>query len=156
MEATQLTLKALHIVGVTLFLGNMIVSGFWKFKADHTRNPMIIAFAQRQVTWTDFLFTGGGGALLLASGLYHAHISVPDYWAVGWVTWGISLFVASGIIWAFILLPIQRQQSKIVKEFKHNSPIPEVYWKLERTWYTFGLVAIALPLATIYWMVFKP
>ena len=50
MENSYLWLKVLHIVGVVLFLGNIIVTGWWKNMADRTKNPQIIAFAQRQVT----------------------------------------------------------------------------------------------------------
>ncbi len=40
-----------------------------KVMADRTRNPVIIAFAQRQVTLTDYIFTGGGVVLILSNGL---------------------------------------------------------------------------------------
>jgi catechol 2,3-dioxygenase-like lactoylglutathione lyase family enzyme len=40
--------------------------------ADRTRDPTIIAFAQRQVTLTDFVFTAGGVALILATGAGNA------------------------------------------------------------------------------------
>ncbi len=38
-----LLLKTLHLLGVILFLGNIIVTGWWKAMADRTRDPMIIA-----------------------------------------------------------------------------------------------------------------
>ena len=31
----SLALKSLHILGASLFLGNIIVSAFWKVLADH-------------------------------------------------------------------------------------------------------------------------
>jgi uncharacterized membrane protein len=42
---TYLLLKSLHILGVVLFLGNIIITGWWKAMADRTRNPVVIAFA---------------------------------------------------------------------------------------------------------------
>jgi len=39
---------------VVAFLGNIIVTGWWKLMADRTRDPRVIAFAQRQVTTTDY------------------------------------------------------------------------------------------------------
>ncbi len=60
MENGTLWLKTLHIVGAVLFLGNIVVTGWWKVMADRTRDPRVIAFAQRQVTLTDWVFTGGG------------------------------------------------------------------------------------------------
>jgi len=68
MDNTYLWLKSLHLLGVVMFLGNIIVTGWWKFMADRTKNPVIIAFAQRQVTLTDWIFTAGGVILVLAGG----------------------------------------------------------------------------------------
>ncbi|MGH8119665.1 MAG: DUF2269 family protein [Gammaproteobacteria bacterium] len=65
MSDAYLTLKSLHILGAVIFLGNIIVTGWWKVMADRTKNPKVIAFAQRQVTMTDFVFTAGGAAIIL-------------------------------------------------------------------------------------------
>ena len=63
---TYLLLKFLHLLGVVLFLGNIIVTGWWKSMADRTRDPKIIAFAQSQVSATDRVFTLGGIIILAA------------------------------------------------------------------------------------------
>ncbi|HPH07259.1 MAG TPA: DUF2269 family protein, partial [Methylotenera sp.] len=59
MNDTYLWLKTIHILGVVLFLGNIIITGWWKVMADNTKNAQVIAFAQRQVTLTDYVFTAG-------------------------------------------------------------------------------------------------
>jgi uncharacterized membrane protein len=59
------TLKMLHLFGVVMFMGNIIVTGWWKVMADRTGDYRIIAFAQRQVTLTDWVFTFGGALLVL-------------------------------------------------------------------------------------------
>ena len=40
-----LFLKGIHILGVILLLGNIIVTAWWKIMADRTRDPRVIAFA---------------------------------------------------------------------------------------------------------------
>lgn len=60
MDSSYLTLKSLHLAGVAIFLGNIVVTGWWKAMADRTRDARIIAFAQRQVTLTDWVFTAEG------------------------------------------------------------------------------------------------
>jgi uncharacterized membrane protein len=50
---------------VVLFLGNFIITAWWKMMADRTHNPSLIAFAQRSVTVTDWLFTTGGSLVVL-------------------------------------------------------------------------------------------
>jgi uncharacterized membrane protein len=55
--------KVMHLLGVVMFLGNIIVTALWKAMADQTNEPHVIAFAQRLVTLTDCIFTGGGVVL---------------------------------------------------------------------------------------------
>ena len=78
MDSTFLALKSLHILGAVAFLGNIIITGWWKVMADRTGDARIIAFAQRQVTLTDFVFTAGGAALILATGLGNTAIAHMD------------------------------------------------------------------------------
>ena len=38
--------KVVHLFGVVIFLGNIIVIALWKVMADRTDNPRIIAYAR--------------------------------------------------------------------------------------------------------------
>ena len=60
--------KIIHMLGIVLFLGNIIVTGVWKAFADRTGNAEVVAFAQRLVTLTDWVFTFGGVVLILIGG----------------------------------------------------------------------------------------
>jgi uncharacterized membrane protein len=156
MDNSYLWLKSLHLLGVVLFLGNIIITGWWKTMADRTRNPVIIAFAQHQVTLTDWIFTVGGVILILAGGLGNALLHDMDYLHTYWLAWGTWLFIASGIIWALILIPVQIAQDKMARQFANGGEIPARYWKLGRLWIVFGILATLLPMINLYWMVFKP
>ena len=148
-------LKALHLLGVTLFLGNIIVTAVWKLLADRTRQPAVVAYAQRLVTLTDFVFTAVGVLLIVISG----RMMSPQFGAVGevwWLTMGWGLFIASGIIWALILVPVQIKQARMAKAFANEASIPSRYWSLARVWAVFGIIATLLPLANVYFMVVKP
>lgn len=153
---TYLWLKTLHLLGVVMFLGNIIITGWWKFMADRTRNPQIIAFAQHQVTLTDYVFTAGGAALLLAAGWGNAALHGMDIFSMRWLSWGFCLFSISGLIWVAVLIPIQIGQARMASQFAQGSSIPETYWKLGKRWYVWGSIATVLPLLNLYWMVFKP
>lgn len=156
MENLPLALKALHILGVVLFLGNIIVTGWWKVMADRTKHPVVIAFAQRQVTLTDFIFTAGGATLLLVAGYASTVLHGIDFLNVRWLAWGYWLFIISGLIWVAILIPVQVKQARMARAFADGGTIPESYWVLGRIWIVFGAIATLIPLANIYWMVFKP
>ena len=156
MVNTYLLLKSLHILGAVIFLGNIIVTGWWKVMADRTRNPAVIAFAQRQVTLTDYIFTGGGVVLILATGLGNAILLNMDFLSIKWLSWGFWLFNISGIIWITVLIPVQIKQAKMARQFANGGDIPERYWTLGRLWIIYGTLATVIPLANLYWMVFKP
>jgi uncharacterized membrane protein len=145
----------LHLLGVVIFLGNIVVTAVWKMLADRTRDPAVVAYAQRLVTVTDIAFTATGAALILVAG----QVMAEDFGGIFgplWLTVGWSLFVASGVIWLAILVPIQVMQSRLARTFRDGTEIPERYWRLSRLWAVVGTVATVLPLANLYFMVFKP
>ena len=150
-----LLLKSLHLLGVTLFLGNIIVTALWKMLADRTKSPSIVAFSQRLVTVTDFAFTVTGVFLIMITGRLMA-TNFGDIGNLFWLNWGWWLFIVSGVIWAVILIPIQIKQAKLAKTFANQTEIPAQYWKLSKLWIIFGTIATLLPLINLYFMVFKP
>jgi uncharacterized membrane protein len=155
MEDTYLWLKLIHIVGVMFFMGNIIITGWWKNMADATKNPQIIAFAQRQVTLTDYIFTFGGILILAIAGFANAYLHEMSY-SISWLKYGIIYFLLSGAVWLFILIPVQAKQAKMARLFAVSNEIPDQYWRLCTIWNLFGLLAIFLLLATVYFMVMKP
>jgi uncharacterized membrane protein len=153
---SYLTFKSIHIFGIILFMGNIIITGYWKALADRTGNPRIIAFAQRLVTQTDWIFTAGGVTLIMVGAYGMAYAGGLDLRGENWLLWGQGLFVLSGIIWATILIPVQIKQAGLARGFEDGSPVPEDYWRFNRRWYVWGILATVIPLANLYWMVFKP
>lgn len=152
--------KSIHLLGVVLFMGNIIITGFWKAFADRTGEPRVIAFAQRLVTVTDWLFTAGGVALVLVGAYGMAFTGgldlSLDLSADRWLLWGQGLFIASGVIWVAILIPVQIKQARYAHKFEDGGVIPDHYWQLNRRWFFWGILATILPLANLYFMVFKP
>lgn len=144
-----------HVVGVVLFIGNIVVTAVWKLLADGTRTPAVVAYAQRLVTVTDAAFTATGAALIAISG----PILAEDLGGIGgptWLTVGFALFLASGVIWAAVLIPVQIAQARLARQFRNEGSVPARYWRLAKLWAVFGTVATLLPLANLYLMVVKP
>jgi uncharacterized membrane protein len=73
-----------------------------------------------------------------------------------WLLWGQILFIASAVIWVLFLIPTQIAQARMARAFAQGGPIPDSYWRLGRRWAIWGIIANLLPLATLYFMVFKP
>jgi uncharacterized membrane protein len=150
-----LALKSLHVFGVILFLGNIIVTGWWKSMADRTRDPKIISFAQHQVTMTDWVFTLGGILIVAAAGAATAAVGGLAA-TTPWIEWGTGLFAGSGVVWVVALLPIQTKLGRMAKGFADGGPIPDDYWRIGRWWAVFGIIATLLPIAAVAVMVVKP
>jgi uncharacterized membrane protein len=147
---------SLHILGVGLFIGNLIVTAVWKTLADRTKNPPVVAYGQRLVTVTDIAFTATGAALIIVAGQVMAQEWGGVFGGPTWLTLGWSLFIASGAIWLTILIPIEILQERLARGFRDGGVIPDRYWRLSRFWAIFGVIATVLPLFNLYLMVFKP
>jgi len=153
---TYTTFKSIHLLGVVLFLGNIIVTGFWKYWADKTGNPAVVGFAQRLVTLTDWTFTFGGVVLILVGGYGMASAGGLDLAGPNWLVLAQNIFIASGIIWVGILIPIQIWQARLARQFENGGEIPALYLRLNRHWYFWGIMATLIPMANLYVMVAKP
>ena len=148
-----LILKSLHVFGVCLFIGNIIVSALWKVMADRTGSFPVVRFATRLVNVTDVLFTGLGVTLLLVTG----HLLAGYYGGIvsqAWILWSYVLFGVSGAIWLFVLVPIQLKQARLLRTSLQEI-IPDEYHRLARIWSLAGTVATLVPLPAIYLMVSK-
>jgi len=143
--------KSLHIMGVVLLLGNVMVTGLWKTLADRTRLAATVAYAQRLVILTDWIFTGGGIVLILFGGYAMARSANISLLHTPWLLWGQALFGLSALIWLFILLPLQAAQSRLAQRFSAGGDIPLAYWELSRRWLGWGVLA-TVPLAIIVWV----
>ncbi|AGI68458.1 hypothetical protein OAN307_c28950 [Octadecabacter antarcticus 307] len=152
-------LKILHLFGIILFMGNIIVTAWWRVMADRTGDYRVIAFAQRQVVLTDMVFTFGGVVILAIAGcgmVFHMKENImEELYAQRWLWWGYTLFIISGVIWVVVLIPIQIIQSRMSQKFTVTDEIPERYWPYGKIWLSFGALATVVPLANMYWMVIK-
>lgn len=148
-------LKSLHLLGAVIFLGNIIVTAWWKATADRTLNPLVIAYAQRQVTLTDFVFTAVGVSLLGGSG-YAMALTGPWSFGAIWITLGQALFLATGVVWIGVLIPVQVAQARMARSFTAYTQISQRYRRLSMLWMGFGSLAVLMPLIAFFLMIFKP
>lgn len=147
--------KFLHLLGTVLLVGNVTATAVWKVFADRTRQAPTVAFAQRLVTYTDGSLTGGGIVLMIVGGYGLVVVPGMSLTAMPWLLWGQVLFVVSGAIWLFMLVPNQSAQSRMTASFAEGGAIPEAYWRLSRHWIVWGIVATVPMLAALYLMVMK-
>lgn len=146
--------KLLHIAGMVLFLGNIIVTGVWMYFADRTQDQKIIHFAAKTTNWMDVFFTGPGVILVFVNGLWLSASwgEVPfGFLNVGWLLTSLVLFLLSGFIW-FYLIYLQECLIQCTEDNVYQSKFKFLIIR----WYIWGAIAIVLPLISVILMVIKP
>ncbi len=105
----------------------------------------------------DFLFTLPGVLLVLINGLIMAYArwggAFRDF---DWISVAVALFVISGIIWVGALLRLQHRMVVLSARPAEADSLPPEFYSALHKWYFWGLVAILLPLGSLYLMVAKP
>ena len=148
--------KFLHVLGVTVLIGNVTITAFWKVLADMTRDPVVIAHAQRGVGIADWLFTLSGIALILLGGFGAAHVGGMHPFGSSWLLAGEVLFAVSGVIWLAILVPLQIRQGRTARGFAAGGEIPAQYFADSRAWLVWGIIATIPLVAAMAIMIVKP
>jgi len=148
--------KFVHVLGVVLLIGNVTVTAVWKVFADRNGQPVVIAFAQRMVTITDWFLTVVGVLLIIVGGYGMAAVGAIPVFGARWLSMSQLLFVVAGVIWLGILVPIQAAQTRAVRAFTPDmDTVPESYRALSRRWIFWGVVATCPLVMAMYLMTAK-
>ena len=148
--------KFAHILGIVLLLGNITVTAVWKVFADRTSDAGIIAFGQRMVTGTDFGLTLPGIVLTIIGGYGAMYEARYDFPGPAWLMYSQLCFVAAGVVWMGVLIPIQVRQARMARQFASVGQIPVEYRAMSRRWLAWGLIATVPLIAALYFMIAKP
>jgi len=154
---TYLLFKLIHVVAVILFLGNIITGLFWKFHADGTRDPKVIAHAFEGIIRADRWFTIPGVIAIVVAGVGAAIQGRFPILGTGWIFWSIVLFSVSGIAFAWKVAPLQVRIVNLARAGIEAKQMDwDLYHRLSRAWEVWGLVALLTPVAAVVLMVLKP
>ena len=137
-----------------MLMGNITVTAIWKYFADRTQRPEVLAFAQKLVTYTDWSMTVWGVVLLMGGGyfmVFFANWPLTQHWLL----WSQILFVAAGLIWLLVLVPIQIRQARLAATFSDDD-VGDEYRQLSDRWLIWGLISTVPLLAATWLMIAKP
>jgi len=149
-------MKFLHLLGIVLLVGNVTITAFWKVFADRTGDAQIVAYAQNLVTLCDWVFTLGGIVMIVIGGYGMAFVRGYNVFESPWLIWGQLLFLVSGLIWLFVLVPLQIRQAKQARVSSQSGSVPAAYWRDGRLWLIWGIIATIPLVGAIYVMIAKP
>ena len=150
-----LFLKALHIVSVVLFLGNIITGVFWKMHADRTGDLRARAQALDGIIESDRIFTTPNVFIIILTGIATAYAAGIPILSTLWILSSIILFGISGLAFAFVA-PLQKKLLANVRAGIADGWDQAGYESLSRRWTVWGTVATGAPLIAVFLMVMKP
>ena len=151
-----LALKALHVVSVVLFLGNIITGVFWKVHADLSGDLRARAQALDGIVKSDRVFTVPGVFLIIATGVTLALMAGFPLLRTFWIAWSLALFGISGLAFGIFVAPLQKKLLVNVRAGLAGNWDETQYNALSRSWTVWGTVATAAPLIALFLMVMKP
>ena len=136
-----LALKAVHVAGAVLLLGNVTVTGFWAAWLYRARDAMQFARTARTIMLADWIFTVVGGTVLTFTGIQLALREGLDVMHTPWIRHGIGALAAATVLWLVLLLPDQRRMERLG---------PEDGERLRRVFLRWRVVGWASTLALFY------
>ena len=100
-------LRALHVAGAVLLLGNVTITGFWATYLYRSRAQVPFRPVARAIMWTDLVFTVAGGIVLTVSGILLTMRQGYNVMDTPWLLKGVLALGVSTILWLVVLLPDQ-------------------------------------------------
>jgi uncharacterized membrane protein len=153
---TILAIKAIHVLAVVLFLGNIITGVFWKAQADLSGDLRARAQALDGIIKSDRWFTVPGVLLIIASGVTLAAMMGYPLLRTFWIGWSLALFSVSGIVFTAFVAPLQKKLLANARAGLAGSWDQAGYERLSRAWTVWGTIATATPIGALFLMVMKP
>lgn len=148
-------LKLIHIFAVVLFLGNIITGLFWMRLAVKTRDLKIISFTIKTIIRADKYFTIPGVIVISAGGVFAAIYGHYPMLKTGWIFWSILLFTISGIVFGFLVSPLQNKILGLTSEEEKANFDWNHFNRIYLKWDAWGLVALLTPLIAFILMILK-
>jgi uncharacterized membrane protein len=150
-------LKALHILAVAIFLGNIITGLFWKAHADRTGDTRFMAHTLDGIIRSDRWFTIPGVIAIVLFGVGGAIVGRLPILGTSWIWQSIVLFTVSGLAFVFQVAPLQVRLRALAQSAASGGPWdPALYRRLSHRWELWGALAILTPLIALVLMVSKP
>jgi uncharacterized membrane protein len=142
-------LRAIHVAGAVLLLGNVTVTGFWAAYLYRARKHVPFRPVARAILWTDLVFTLAGAGMLVVSGVLL--IRARGYTLAGnpWLRQGIWALAASTALWLVFLLPDQRRLERA--DPADDAALRRIF----RRWSALGWTATAFLFYGLWAMVYK-
>lgn len=145
-------MKILHVLGTTLFVGDIVLMMFWKLCAERTKDPKVLLFANKTIMLTDQILLSPSVLILVITGNLRAYLTKVPVWTTPTLAISVILFALSGVVWFLFLVPTQKLQLSICTGLPENTELPESYFQLTNRWTKWAYLAAFLAIAAMLLM----
>lgn len=151
------SLVLLHLLGVVAFFSNAVAAMFWRARADKRRDAGIVAHTFRTLVAGDLWITPISIATIVASGFGAALSAGLPIFGTGWIRWSIVAFAASGVLFIFLVLPLQRRLADWTTESAARGELDWNRYESEaRRWSRWAHLSLLLAFVAVVLMVLRP
>ena len=138
--------KMLHIFGIVMMMGNMMIGPIWIMAAMQTKDEQKLRFSFQTLAKMDIYFTIPGAALALFNGLplatfYGGAMNVP------WISQSLIMLA---VAWLFSITFVLYWQERVLK-IAETGTIDKNFWKAYAQWAIWGSF-VMIPFSLIYYL----
>jgi uncharacterized membrane protein len=146
-------LKSLHVLGVVVLLGNLLMAPFWRQRLALLGSPQARAAANRSVRRADLLFTLPGWVITLATGI---GLSIETGWRGGWLHMSLLLFLVWLVLWHVFTLRARKAMLARADEAVASGQTASALDQHERQWARWSYLSALIVILILILMVAKP
>ena len=146
-------LKSLHVLGVVVLLGNLLMAPFWRKRLALLGGPQARAAANRSVRRADLLFTLPGWVITLATGIV---LSSERGWRGGWLHISLFLFLVWLVLWHVFTLRARKAMIAKADDVVTSGQAASELDRHERRWARWSYLSALVAILILLLMVAKP
>ncbi len=148
--------KFVHVLSVSLFLGNVVIGTLWETRSLLSKRAEIIRYTYETVAWLDAVFTAPLILLVVVSGLMLGTIA-GGVFTLAWLVIAFATFALSGLVWLAFDIPTQYRVKRLFREAPAEAAeLPTPLLSVLRFRIFLNAGAVVSLLVVLFLMVHKP
>jgi len=147
--------KTVHILAVVVFLGTGGGSAWYKFRADRSGDIRVIAWAQREIVFADWVFTIPSAVMAPLTGILLVELYHFSY-SITFIYMGILGYMVAGMCWLPAAWAQLKMRALADKALEEGTELPPLYHRYNRLWLMLGFPSFSAAMFTVWVMVAKP
>ena len=148
--------KFVHVLSVSLFLGNVVIGTLWETRSLLSKRAEIIRYTYETVAWLDAVFTAPLILLVVVSGLMLGTIA-GGVFTLAWLVVAFATFALTGLVWLALDIPTQYRVKRLFREAPAEvAELPAPLLRVLRFRVVLNAGAVVSLLVVLFLMVHKP